>query len=167
MVYSLAMVVSNLQPDRKTLQSIQLNAYFYIGQSVVLPMSNSNLTEKTNEGNNHMVLFIYRVPKKNVDSLVQVGQQANELFRKVGVRTDVFKLSGTEDAIGFTNIAKTIYANEDEEVWAELHIYRDKKHLEEVTEKMKDDKDARAIGQQIANLITQRSMRIFGSFNRI
>ncbi|MBA3283716.1 MAG: DUF1428 family protein [Nitrosopumilus sp.] len=130
-------------------------------------MSNSNLTEKTNEGNNHMVLFIYRVPKKNVDSLVQIGQQANELFRKVGVRTDVFKLSGTEDVIGFTNIAKTIYANEDEEVWAELHIYRDKKHLEEVTEKMKNDKYAMAIGQQITSLITQRSMRIFGSFNRI
>lgn len=167
MVYSLAMTISHLRLDRKTLQSKQLNAYFYIGQSVVLPMSNSNLAERTNEGNNHMVLFIYRVPKKNVDSLVQVGQQANELFRKVGVRTDVFKLCGTEDAIGFTNIAKTIYANEEEEVWAELHTYRDKKHLEEVTEKMKNDKYAMAIGQQTASLITQRSMRIFGSFSRI
>ncbi len=114
-----------------------------------------------------MVLFIYRVPKKNVDSLVQIGQQANELFRNVGVQTDVFKLSETEDMIGFTNISKTIYANEEEEVWAELHIYRDKKHLEEVTEKMKNDKYAMAIGQQIKSLITQRSMRIFGSFNRI
>jgi uncharacterized protein YbaA (DUF1428 family) len=129
-------------------------------------MSNSNLTEKTNEGTNHMVLFIYRVPKKNVDSLVKIGQQANELFRKAGVRMDVFKLSGTEDVIGFTNIAKTIYANEDEEVWAELHTYRDKKHLEEVTGKMKNDKYAMDVGQQITSLITQRSMRIFGSFNR-
>lgn len=130
-------------------------------------MSNSNLTEKADGGANHMVIFIYRVPKKNADLLVQIGQQVTELFRKAGVRTDVFRLSGTDDVGGFTNISKTIYANEEEEVWAELHNYRDNKHLEEVTEKIKNDKDATAIGQQIMSLITPKSMRTFGSFIRI
>lgn len=129
-------------------------------------MINPNFS-KTNENNNHILLFIYRIPKKNINSLIQLGQQVTELFRKVGVRTDVFKLSGTEDVMGFTNISKTIYANEDEEVWVELHNYNDKKHLEEVTEKLKNDENAMDIGQQIMSLITPNSMRAFGSFNRI
>ncbi len=130
-------------------------------------MGNSNLAEKTIESSNHMVLFIYRVPKKNTDSLVNIGQQVMELFRKDGVKTDVFKLSGTDDAMGLTNISKTIYANEDEEVWVELHNYKDNKHLQEVTEKMKNDKNAIAIGQQVMSLITPNSMRAFGILNRI
>ena len=142
-------------------------AYFYTEWIVVLPMSDSNLTEKTNEGGNYMVIFIYRVPKKNVDLLVQIVQQVTELFKKAGVRTDVFKLGGTDDVGGFTNISKTIYANEKEEVWAELHNYRDNKQLEEVTEKIKNDKDAMAMGQQVMSLITPKSMRTFGSFIRI
>jgi hypothetical protein len=46
------------------------------------------------------------------------------LFGKDGVKTYVFKLSGTDDAMGLTNISKTIYANGNEEVWVELHSYR-------------------------------------------
>jgi hypothetical protein len=46
-------------------------------------MSNSNASEKDEIGN-HVVLFIYRLPKKNHEALVQLGKQANEMFKKVG-----------------------------------------------------------------------------------
>jgi uncharacterized protein YbaA (DUF1428 family) len=40
---------------------------------------------------------------------------------------------------GITNIAKTISATQDEEVWLELIFYRDRKHKEEVGVKMRKD----------------------------
>jgi hypothetical protein len=89
------------------------------------------------------------------------------LFRRDVVGTDVFRLSGTDDVMGLTNISKSNYTNEDEEVWAELHTYRNNKHLPEVTEKMKNNKNAVSIAQQVMSLITPNSMRAFGIFNCI
>ena len=40
---------------------------------------------------------------------------------------------------GITNIAKTILANQDDEVWMELIFYRDRKHKDEVGAKMQND----------------------------
>jgi uncharacterized protein YbaA (DUF1428 family) len=40
---------------------------------------------------------------------------------------------------GITNIAKTISANQDEEVWMELIVYRDSKHRDEVGAMMQSD----------------------------
>ena len=40
---------------------------------------------------------------------------------------------------GITNIAKTISATQDEEVWMELIFYTDRKHKDEVGAKMRKD----------------------------
>ncbi len=69
--------------------------------------------------------------------------------------------------MGFTNLAKTISSNDNDEVWAELQNYRDNKHLEGVAEKMENDKNAMAIGQQFMSLIAPSSMCTFGGFNRL
>jgi uncharacterized protein YbaA (DUF1428 family) len=68
--------------------------------------------------------------KKNHEALVQLGKQANEMFKKVGViRSEVFQLSNTQDMMGFTNISKTVSAkNDEEEVVLETQTYRDQKH---------------------------------------
>jgi uncharacterized protein YbaA (DUF1428 family) len=130
-------------------------------------MSNSNASEKDEIGN-HVVLFIYRLPKKNHEALVQLGQQANEMFKKVGViRSEVFQLSNTQDMMGFTNISKTVSANNDEEeVVLETQTYRDQKHLSEVGAIMEKDKNAGLLYQQFMSLIIPGSC-IFGEFGRI
>jgi uncharacterized protein YbaA (DUF1428 family) len=131
-------------------------------------MSNSKASEKDEEIGNHVVLFIYRLPKKNHEALVQLGQQANEMFKKVGViRSEVFQLSNTQDIMGFTNISKTVSANNDEEeVVLETQTYRDQKHLSEVSAIMEKDKNASLLYQQFISLIIPRSC-IFGEFGRI
>jgi uncharacterized protein YbaA (DUF1428 family) len=135
---------------------------------VVLPTSNSNASEKEEEIGNHIVLFIYRLPKKNHEALVQLGKQANEMFKKVGViRSEVFQLSNTQDMMGFTNISKTVSANKDEEeVVLETQTYRDQKHLSEVGVIMEKDKNAGLLYQQFMSLIIPGSC-IFGEFGRI
>ena len=131
-------------------------------------MSNSNASEKEEEIGNHVVLFIYRLPKKNHEALVQLGKQANEMFKKVGViRSEVFQLSNTQDMMGFTNISKTVSANNDEEeVVLETQTYRDQKHLSEVGAIMEKDKNAGLLYQQFMSLIIPGSC-IFGEFGRI
>ena len=131
-------------------------------------MSNSNASEKEEETGNHVVLFIYRLPKKNHEALVQLGKQANEMFKKVGVmRSEVFQLSNTQDMMGFTNISKTVSANNDEEeVVLETQTYRDQKHLSEVGAIMEKDKNAVLLYQQFMSLIIPGSC-IFGEFGRI
>ena len=68
----------------------------------------------------------------------------------------------------FTNIAKTVSANlDEEEVWIEIFHYHDKKHKDEVMEKMKKDKDCEQGFQQFMKLITPGSSVIIGDFSSV
>jgi len=127
------------------------------------------IDNKRNEKSNLVLLFIYRIPKKNHESLIQLNNRIIESFKKYGVqRFEVFQLEGTEDMMEFTNIAKTIEANkEDEEVWLEVQSYRDRKHLEEAGARMMADDSMKKESQQFLNLITPCSRCSFGEFSRI
>ena len=97
-------------------------------------MSKSNVTkiEEEEEIGNILEQFICRVPKKNHDAMMQIAKQANDIISKYGaLRGEYFQLSSTENMIDGTNIAKTISANQDEEIWLEQIFYRDSKHRDE------------------------------------
>src|SRR4051812_36842535 len=97
-------------------------------------MSKSNVTkiEEEIEIGNIVQHFICRVPKTNDDAMMQIAKQANDIIRKDGaLRGEYFQLSSTENMIEGTNIAKTISANQDEEIWLERIFYRDRKHRDE------------------------------------
>jgi uncharacterized protein YbaA (DUF1428 family) len=135
-------------------------------------MNNSDVIEKKENGQkgNYIVMFIYRVPKKNHEALIRLGKQVNDTFNKVGVlRSEVFRLSKTEDMMGFTNVSKIVSTSndqEEEEVLLETQTYRDHKHLAEVGALMEKDKSAIMLYQQFINLIVPNSC-IFGEFSRI
>ena len=135
-------------------------------------MSQTNATESENSGNgnrNLVLLFIYRAPKKNHQAIVQLNNRVIGTFKEYGVQGfEMFHLGNTQDMMGFTNIAKTISADEEEEeVWLEIQSYRDRKHLEEVGTKMMSDEKMKSEGQQFMNLITPGSRCSFGEFNRL
>ena len=58
----------------------------------------------------------------------------------MGFYIGVYFNSSTDNVMEFTNIAKTISANQDEEVWIEIFYYKDKKHKDELIAKMMTDK---------------------------
>ena len=79
-----------------------------------------------------------------------------------------FNLTVPKNDMEFTNIAKTVSANLDEdEVWIEIFHYNDKKHKDEVMEKMKNDKDCEQGFQQFMKLITPGSSVIIGDFSSV
>jgi hypothetical protein len=68
---------------------------------------------------------------------------------------------------GITNIAKTLSANQDDEVWMELIFYRDRKHRDEVGTKMRNDESMERLYKQAVDLLSPGSDFIMGEFGRI
>ena len=62
--------------------------------------------------------FLYRLPKKNHEAMIQLEKQFAGAFRRNGgLGYEVFQLNGTENMMEWTNIGKTMSANQDEEIW--------------------------------------------------
>ena len=81
---------------------------------------------------------------------------------------DLFKLSNINVPMdGFDNIANTISANQDEEVWIESIYYRDRQHMNEVISKMEKDEGMGELMKQSLALLPSGSKFIMGEFERI
>jgi uncharacterized protein YbaA (DUF1428 family) len=133
-------------------------------------MSKSNVTELEEEQELGRIVqqFIYRLPKKNHHAMVQLEKQFIEIFRKHGgMRFEVFQLSNTENMTDWTNIAKTVSANQDEEIWVEQIFYRDSKHRDEYMAKCGNDENMNQLYKQFMDLITPGSSPIMGEFSRV
>jgi uncharacterized protein YbaA (DUF1428 family) len=91
-------------------------------------MSKSNRTEIEQGIGSEVFHFVYRIPKKNHEAMMQLNKQFADTMRTYGALHLIFQLNNTEAPMeGITNIAKTILANQqDEEVWMELIFYRDR-----------------------------------------
>ena len=130
-------------------------------------MSKSNITEMEQELGSIVQQFIYRLPKKNHEAMVQLEKQFIEIFRNHdGMRFEVFQLGSTENMMDWTNIAKTVSASQDEEIWVEQIFYRDSKHRDEYMAKCGNDENMNQLYKQFMNLITPGSA-IMGEFSRV
>jgi uncharacterized protein YbaA (DUF1428 family) len=132
-------------------------------------MSKSNTTEVEQEIGSEVAHFVYRVPKKNHEAMVQLNKQFAEIMRKYGAVHLVFQLNNTEAPMmeGITNIAKTVSATQDEEVWMELIFYKDGKHKDEVSAKMQSDEGMYSLYQQSLALLTPGTGFVMGEFNHL
>jgi hypothetical protein len=129
-------------------------------------MSKSNEMKTKQETGSQLQLFLWRLPKKNHDAMVQFAKQVNDLFRKHGMEPpEVFQLNNnnakTSEDMGFTNMANAISANH-----LELHSYNGSKHQEEISAIMQNDGTAGQFLKQFTDLITSGSC-IEGQFVRI
>jgi uncharacterized protein YbaA (DUF1428 family) len=121
-------------------------------------MSKSKVTEieEEIEIGNIVQQFICRLPKKNHDSMMQIAKKANDITRKHGaLRVEYFQLSSTENMMeDWTNIAKTVSASQDEEVWVEQIFYRDSKDRDEYMEECGNNENIERLYKQFMDLIT-------------
>jgi uncharacterized protein YbaA (DUF1428 family) len=131
-------------------------------------MNNSNTTEIEQVIGNEVDHFVVRVPKGNHDAMIQLGKQFADVMRKYGGPNPLyFLLNNTGTPMeGITNIAKTVSADQDEDVWLQLIFYRDRKQRDEVRAKMGNDESMGPINKQFMELITPGSM-IMGEFIRL
>jgi uncharacterized protein YbaA (DUF1428 family) len=131
-------------------------------------MSRSNVTEIEQGIGNQVDNFVYRVPKKNHEAMMQLNKQFADIMRKYGAPHLIFQLNNTEAPMeGITNIAKTVSASQDEEVWMELIFYRDRKHRDEVGTKMQNDENMERLYKQSVDLLSPGSSFVMGEFSRL
>jgi hypothetical protein len=126
-----------------------------------------------NEIGNIIRFSVCRIPKTNHKALMQLEKPIREFFKNAGVNQEIFQLKVGSDEqdkmaeqMGMTNIAKTIAAKQDEEVWLELQFYRDQKHLDDLVAEVQKNENARKIGKQFMDLLTPGSC-IEGWFNHV
>ncbi|MFZ0695781.1 MAG: DUF1428 family protein [Nitrososphaeraceae archaeon] len=128
-------------------------------------MNESNTMEIAGNEVSH---FVYRVPKKNHDKMMQLNKQFVSIMSKYGATHLVLQLNNTEAPMeGVTNMAKTLSASQDEDVWSELIFYRDRKHREEVDSKMRNDESMASLFKQSLDLLSSGSSLIMGEFSRL
>lgn len=135
-------------------------------------MSKSNILEKEQEKKefgSHAQFFIYRVPKKNHDAIVQLNKQIKDSLPEHGpIQSEFFYLNNTETLLDFVNITETVSAKQDEEeVWLEIQSYRDRNHRDETIANMQKDKNCESLYQQYLSLITPESRTIIGEFSHL
>jgi uncharacterized protein YbaA (DUF1428 family) len=137
-------------------------------------MSKSNVTEieeQEEEIGSIVQQFIYRIPKKNHEAMVQLEKQFIDIFRKHdGLRFELFQLSNTENIMmDWTNISKAVSANQDEEeeIWMEQIFYRDSKQRNEYMANCGNDENMKQLYKQFIDLITPGSSPIMGEFSRL
>lgn len=131
-------------------------------------MTKSNTTEIEQGIGSEVDDFIYRVPKRNHDLTVQLCKEFDDIIRNYGVTHLVFQLGNTEAPMeGITNIAKAVSATQDEELWLELIFYRDRKHKDEVAQKMRNDERMGTLWQRSMELVSPGTGFIMGEFNRL
>jgi uncharacterized protein YbaA (DUF1428 family) len=132
------------------------------------------------DNRNYLQHFIYRVPKKNHDAIVQNLKQFIPWFKKHGAKVEYYQLGISEtqsaidsakqsgmDVMDSIDKALSTGVEDDEEVWIEQQYFRDYKHCQDVYAKMMQDKSIEPLGNQFFSLITQGKKMITGGFNRL
>ena len=142
------------------------------------------------ETGNYLQLFLYRVPKKNHDAIVQNLKQFVPWFKKHGASVEYYQLGSSEtkaaidsakqsgmdvmDSIDKVLLSITTAAaaaedqdKEEDEVWIEQQYFRDYKHCKDVYSKMMQDKSLEPLGNEFFGLITRGNKLITGGFNRL
>ena len=137
-------------------------------------------TMEIEETGNFLQHFLYRVPKKNHDALIQNLKQFVPWFKKHGAKVEYYQLGRSEtqsaidsakqsgmDVMDSIDKALSTGIEDDEEVWIEQQYFRDYKHCQDVYAKMMQDKSIEPLGNEFFGLITQGKKMITGGFNRL
>jgi hypothetical protein len=130
-------------------------------------MNKSIVTEMEKDIGNQLRIYVYRVPKKNHDAIVENQERFTETFRKHGCYYQSYQLGNTETSEGFASMASVVSANKDEEVWLDLEAYRDRKHMKEVVSKIESDEVALSLMKQYLHLLSPGSSPIVAEFEHL
>ena len=132
------------------------------------------------ETGNYLQQFIYRVPKKNHDAIVQNLKQFVPWFKNQGARVEYYQLGSNEtkaaidsakesgmDVMDSIEKILSTAAEDEEEIWIEQQHFRDYNHCKDVYAKMMQDKSIEPLGNEFFGLVTQGKKMITGGFNRL
>jgi uncharacterized protein YbaA (DUF1428 family) len=128
-------------------------------------MSEPNTAEPKGVGD-QVRLYVYKVPKKNHDAIVENQKLFALTFGKYGSYYRSFQLDNSETPEGFTSLTGVVSANQDEDIWLDFESYRDHKHMNEVVTRIESDEYALSLMKQYLGLLSPGSNPILAKFSR-
>jgi uncharacterized protein YbaA (DUF1428 family) len=112
-------------------------------------------------------IFLYRVPKENVDAFVQIQSEVAEIYRRYGALENVtFVASDLEATYGFLAFDEAFSVAEQEVVLIELATYRDRVHQDEVSKKLATDEHSVMLYQKMLTIL-DRQRQVYGEFEQV
>ncbi|HEY6757221.1 MAG TPA: hypothetical protein VI037_07515 [Nitrososphaera sp.] len=132
-------------------------------------------TMEVEETGSYLQLSFSRAPKKNQESLAQLGKRWMQWLDKHGVSSKIYYLNSSTSTTttseevpeGLESIAKILSVGDDEMLGVSLQFYRDKAHADEVYLKMMQDETCGAIGKEFNGLVTPGKGMITDGFSRL
>lgn len=108
----------------------------------------------------HVRLYLYRLPRKNHDAMVNLGNQFADIFKNYGCYARSFKLESTETSKEFTDVANILPCDQSEEIWLDLEFTEDPRHRDHVDSEIQNDKTAALLMKRFLELIVQAARPI-------
>lgn len=121
-----------------------------------------------NNSGEHVQIFVYKLPKKNHDQMVQFVKKFTGLYRKYGTQSwEIYQLNSTEAFEGSTSISKTVSAGPSDEIWVEVDHYKDRKARDSAVGSIMQDPEAGQLFGQLAGTLSPGFSMIMGEFNPV
>jgi uncharacterized protein YbaA (DUF1428 family) len=131
-------------------------------------MDKTKLQTKVKKEPGYVQLFAYKMPKQNIERMVNLQEQLTSMYRNHGtLHSEIFRLDSRETFEGLVSIAKTVPTSSDEELWVELEFYKDRKHRDGVVASVKKDACGGPLFAELMGLISQKSRIVMGEFERV
>jgi len=135
----------------------------------------TEFAKEIEETGNYVQISFSRAPKKNQESLAQLGKRWMQWLNEHGVRCKIYYLDNSDSTTksseevpeGVESITKILSVGDDEMLGVSLQFYRDQAHANEVFAKMMQDETCGAIGKEFDSLVTQGKGMITDGFSRL
>ena len=116
----------------------------------------------------YVQFFLYRVPKRNHDAMMELERRIEDGWKKHGIiESEFFQLTPHETVRGFTNFAERISARPDEEVWVEVQRYRSREHRDELFAAVRKDTPLLELFGKFYGLVAQGENSTMGDFTKL
>ena len=112
-------------------------------------------------------IYLYRVPRENVEVFLRVQRDAAEIYRRYGAIDDVtFAPANLEAKYGCDGFTGALDIREGEEVFIGMSSFHDRLHHDTVMEQVDQDERIRELYEEVACLLDVGRV-VRGEFERV
>lgn len=112
-------------------------------------------------------IYIYRVPKENVDEFVRIQKEAAEIYQRYGALADeTYAPVNLEAKYGCVSFSEALDVGEDEEVFIGISRFRDRAHHDQVMSQVDSDSRIGDLYNEVTKLLDIGRV-VRGEFERV
>jgi uncharacterized protein YbaA (DUF1428 family) len=126
----------------------------------------NNQKSESNDGM-YAHIFVYRIPKRNHDSLLNVQVRLARIYKKHGtLRSRIYQLGESYVFQGFEGFDMALSATPEEEVWVEVDSYPNAAEFKRIVAEIGEDEEAEPLWGELARITAGRPI-IMGEFAKL